>query len=127
MTGKGPTRRARRAPCCSELDRDRSREARCLVVGVDVDTVGSVRLVFLVPRAEDVANLDLEIDFLTKERSRLAGHDIKVRRTYADVKPGEYVALINSFGVLEIARAEQRAADGLGVGRGAPVTVRELG
>ena len=39
--------------------------------------------------------------------------------------PGEYLALVNSFGVIEIARAEQSAAEGLGLGRGAPVTVRE--
>ena len=38
---------------------------------------------------------------------------------------GEYLALVNSFGVLEIARAEQNAAEGLGLSRGAPVSVRE--
>ena len=47
--------------------------------------------------------------------------DVGMRRTYGEVKPGEYLALINSFGVLEIARAEQSASDGLGIGRGAPV------
>ena len=36
---------------------------------------------------------------------------------------GEYLALINSFGVLEVARAEKSAAEGLGLDRGAPVTV----
>jgi S-adenosylmethionine hydrolase len=41
------------------------------------------------------------------------------------VRPGEYLALINSFGVIEIARAEQSAADGLGLSRGAPVVVRD--
>lgn len=57
--------------------------------------------------------------------ARAGGRDLAMRRTYADVTPGEYLALINSFGVLEIARAEQSAADGLGLSRGAPVTVRE--
>lgn len=52
-----------------------------------------------------------------------AGHSFPLRRTYGDVKPGEYLALINSFGVVELARAEQSAADGLGLGRGAPVVV----
>jgi S-adenosylmethionine hydrolase len=47
--------------------------------------------------------------------------------TYGRVKPGEYLALINSFGVLEIARAEGNAAEGLGTDRGAPVMVREAG
>jgi len=51
------------------------------------------------------------------------GHRVPVRRTYGDVSPGDYLALINSFGVLEIARAEQSAAEGLGLGRGAPVQV----
>ena len=51
------------------------------------------------------------------------GHRFPVRRTYGDVSPGDYLALVNSFGVLEIARAEQSAAEGLGLGRGAPVKV----
>ena len=38
---------------------------------------------------------------------------------------GDYLALINSFGVVEIARAEGNAADGLGVDRGAPLTVTD--
>lgn len=54
---------------------------------------------------------------------RTPGHAFPLRRTYGDVRPGEYLALINSFGVVEVARAEQSAAEGLGLGRGAPVTV----
>ncbi len=54
---------------------------------------------------------------------RAGGQEIPLRRTYSDVRPGEYVALINSFGVLEVARAEKSAAEGLGLGRGAPVVV----
>ena len=46
-------------------------------------------------------------------------------RTYGDTRPGEYLALVNSFGVIEIARAEGSAADGLGLSRGAPVVVRD--
>jgi S-adenosylmethionine hydrolase len=55
---------------------------------------------------------------------RAGGHEIPVRRTYSDVRPGEYLALVNSFGVLEVARAEQSAAAGLGLDRGAPVIVQ---
>ncbi len=55
---------------------------------------------------------------------RAGGHDIPLRRTYADVRPGDYLALVNSFGVLEVARAEQSAAAGLGLDRGAPVVVQ---
>jgi len=54
------------------------------------------------------------------------GRQFAVRETYADVKPGEYLALVNSFDVLEIACAERSAAERLGLGRGAPVSVRPL-
>ena len=53
------------------------------------------------------------------------GHELPLKRTYGDVRPGQFLALVNSFGVLEIARAEQSAAEGLGLGRGAPITVTE--
>jgi S-adenosylmethionine hydrolase len=53
----------------------------------------------------------------------IGGQSIVLRRTYADVRPGDYVALVNSFGVVEIARAERSAAEGLGIARGAPVSV----
>jgi len=53
----------------------------------------------------------------------VAGHNIEMKPTYGRVKPGEYLALINSFGVVEIARSEESAADGLGCERGAPVIV----
>jgi hypothetical protein len=56
---------------------------------------------------------------------KTGGHSFPLRRTYGDVRPGEFLALINSFGVVELARAEQSAAEGLGLGRGAPVTVSE--
>ncbi|MEO7385834.1 MAG: SAM-dependent chlorinase/fluorinase [Gammaproteobacteria bacterium] len=51
------------------------------------------------------------------------GHRLALRKTYGDAQPGEFLALINSFGVLEIARAEGSAAESLGLGRGAPVLV----
>ena len=54
---------------------------------------------------------------------RAGGRDIPLKRTYSDVRPGDYLALVNSFGVLEVARAEQSAAQGLGLDRGAPVVV----
>jgi S-adenosyl-L-methionine hydrolase (adenosine-forming) len=54
---------------------------------------------------------------------RTGGHQLPLRRTYGDVRPGEFLALVNSFGVIEIARAEQSAAEALGLGRGAPVII----
>ncbi len=56
---------------------------------------------------------------------RAAGHEINVYRTYGDVQPGTFLALINSFEVLEIACAERNAAQMLGLGRGGPVVVAE--
>lgn len=56
---------------------------------------------------------------------RAAGHRIPLGRTYGDVAPGELLALVNSFDVLEIAAAEQNAAQLLGLGRGGPVLVVE--
>lgn len=55
------------------------------------------------------------------------GHDIPFLRTYGDATPGSLLALINSFGVLEIACAEQNAAEALGIGRGAPIRRRSGG
>ncbi len=53
----------------------------------------------------------------------VAGHRFDIRSTYGNATPGDFLALINSFDVIEIARAEGSAADSLGLGRGAPVTV----
>jgi hypothetical protein len=50
---------------------------------------------------------------------------LPLRRTYGDVRPGQSLALVNSFGVIEIAVAERRADDTLGLSRGAPVIVRD--
>ncbi len=58
-------------------------------------------------------------------RVHIAGRNLRLRRTYGEVKPGELLALINSFDVLEIALAEGSAAAALGVGQGARVTVEE--
>jgi S-adenosylmethionine hydrolase len=57
---------------------------------------------------------------------RIAGQEIEMKPTYGRVKPGEYLALINSFGVVEIARSEESAADGLSCERGAPVVVTDV-
>lgn len=50
---------------------------------------------------------------------------LALRRTYGDAQPGQALALVNSFGVVEIAVAERRADDLLGLSRGAPVVVRD--
>jgi S-adenosylmethionine hydrolase len=56
---------------------------------------------------------------------RAGGQVFRLLRTYGDVPPGEYLALVNSFDVVEIARAEGHAAQGLSLSRGAPVSVQD--
>lgn len=73
-----------------------------------------------------ITNIDAALIQRFKHPSvRTGGHTFPLRRTYGDVRPGEYLALVNSFGVVELARAEQSAAEGLGLGRGAPVVVTD--
>ena len=97
---------------------------------VDEPAVESASVSGVVITIDHFGNLITNIDAALIERFRLplvhAGpHAFPLLRTYADSEPGQYLALINSFGVLEIARAEHSAAEGLGLGRGAPVTVRD--
>lgn len=60
---------------------------------------------------------------LQSPRVQAAGHSLPLLDTYGQTKPGDFLALVNSFGVLELACAEGNAADRLGLGRGAPVVV----
>ena len=69
---------------------------------------------------------NIEADMLMGEGRPVittAGQQFELRETYGQVTPGEYTALINSVRVLEIARSEGNAAESLGLGRGAPVSV----
>lgn len=53
----------------------------------------------------------------------IAGRSMPMRQTYGRATPGDHLALVNSFGVVEIACAEGNAAESLGLGRGAPIIV----
>jgi S-adenosyl-L-methionine hydrolase (adenosine-forming) len=71
-------------------------------------------------------NLITNLDRARVESSRahhvtLAGRDITLRRTYADAAPGELLALINAFDVLEVAQRDGNAEQRLGLGRQTPV------
>jgi S-adenosylmethionine hydrolase len=58
-------------------------------------------------------------------RVEVAGKTIeRLRRTYSDAAAGELLAMIGSFGMLEIAVRLGDAAEALGVAPGAPVRVR---
>ena len=45
--------------------------------------------------------------------------------TYGSAQPGDFLALVNSFAVIEVARAEGSAAEGLGSERGAPLVITD--
>ncbi|MBT5890460.1 MAG: hypothetical protein HOH24_02205, partial [Chromatiales bacterium] len=53
------------------------------------------------------------------------GRNLLLQDTYGRSQPGELLALINSFGMLEIARAEGNAAQFLSLGLGAPISITE--
>ena len=82
---------------------------------VTVDTFGNL-----------ISNIDASLiqDF-SEPVANLAGHQIAMHTTYGRVKPGDYLALVNSFGVVEVAKSEGSAADGLGSARGAPLVIRD--
>ena len=82
---------------------------------VTVDTFGNL-----------ISNIDAHmIEAFKQPVAHIAGQTIEMQSTYGRVQPGEYLALINSFGVVEIAKAEANAAEGLGSDRGAPITVTD--
>ncbi len=82
---------------------------------VTVDTFGNL-----------ISNIDADlIDGFNEPVAEIAGHQIPMLTTYGRAQPGDYLALVNSFGVVEVARAEGSAADGLGSERGAPLVIRD--
>ncbi|MEM9208599.1 MAG: SAM-dependent chlorinase/fluorinase [Pseudomonadota bacterium] len=94
---------------------DASHPGRVSGVIVTVDSFGNL-----------ISNIDSAmLTGMQSPMAHIAGHDLPLRATYGRATPGDYLALINSFEVLEIARAEGSAADGLGAERGAPVTVTD--
>jgi S-adenosyl-L-methionine hydrolase (adenosine-forming) len=123
------------APIAAELAAGRIRHAELGPVTADIvpswvdePTVTLDQVAGVVITVDHFGNLITNIDdalirSFPQPIARTGGHTFPLRRTYGDVRPGEYLALINSFGVLEIARAEQSAAEALGLGRGAPVLV----
>lgn len=75
-----------------------------------------------------ISNIDATlIDGFRSPEVKLSGRRFPMQATYGRAEPGSYLALINSFGVLEIARVEGNAAEHLGSDRGAPVVVTDLG
>jgi S-adenosylmethionine hydrolase len=52
----------------------------------------------------------------------VAGLSLPLKRTYGEAQQGEYLGLINSFDVLEVARACGSAAQGLSLAVGTPIS-----
>ena len=73
-----------------------------------------------------ISNVDAELltGFASPAVS-IAGHSLPMLKTYGRATPGDHLALINSFGVVEIALAEGNAAKSLGIGRGAPLVITD--
>ena len=97
---------------------------------VDEPNVDARSVAGVIITQDHFGNLITNIDAPLTERFRLplvhaGNHSFPILRSYAETRPGEYLALVNSFGVIEIARAEGSAAEGLGLSRGAPVIVRD--
>jgi len=125
------------APVAAELAAGRSRiedlgdvTTTLVPSWVEDPTVETRSVSGMVITIDHFGNLITNIEAPLIERFRLplvhaGNHAFPLLRTYGDTRPGEYLALINSFGVLEIARAENSAAEGLGLSRGAPVVVRD--
>ncbi len=82
---------------------------------VTVDTFGNL-----------ISNIDAGlIESLQEPVANIGGHQIPMLSTYGRAQPGDLLALINSFGVVEVAKAEGSAAEGLGAARGAPLVISE--
>ena len=73
-----------------------------------------------------ISNIDASLikDF-REPVAHIAGHQIPTLTTYGRAKPGDLLALINSFDVIEIAKSEGSAAEGLGSDRGAPLVITD--
>ncbi len=73
-----------------------------------------------------ISNIDASLIAGYREPvANIAGHQIPTLTTYGRAKPGDLLALVNSFGVIEIAKSEGSAAEGLGSERGAPLVITD--
>jgi len=73
-----------------------------------------------------ISNIDESLIAAFREPvAHIAGHEIPMLSTYGRANPGQLLALRNSFGVIEVAKAEGSAADGLGSERGAPLVMTD--
>ncbi|MBM4216624.1 MAG: SAM-dependent chlorinase/fluorinase [Gammaproteobacteria bacterium] len=125
------------APVAAALAADRirpegiGRKVDALIPGwLDEATADAYRVAGVVITIDHFGNLITNIDRRLCDRLidpvvHAGKLSLPLRRTYGDAQPGDPIALFNSFGVVEVAVAEGRADDALGLSRGAPVSVRD--
>jgi S-adenosylmethionine hydrolase len=68
-----------------------------------------------------ISNLDASLLVPSTTALQLGEHVVPLHRTYSDVRSGALLALVNAFGVLEVAERDGSAARRLGLGRGAHI------
>ena len=107
-------------------------------LGQDVDTIDLSGWPSVTPRADGgVAGVVVAVDrfgnlisnieaptvvALANPSVHIGGMRLPLRRTYGDAAAGDYLGLINSFEVLEVARSRGNAAAGLNLAVGAPIS-----
>ncbi len=107
-------------------------------LGDEVDTIDQSGWPAILPRADGgVSGVIVAVDrfgnlisnieaatvvALANPTIQVAGLRLPLRRTYGDAGAGEYLGLINSFEVLEVARSRGNAAAGLNLAVGAPIS-----
>jgi S-adenosylmethionine hydrolase len=70
-----------------------------------------------------ISNIEsAEVVALSTPTVMVGGLRLPLKRTYGDAKTGEYLGLINSFDVLEVAQSRGNAALGLNLAVGAPIS-----
>lgn len=100
-------------PCW--LDLPESVAGKVSGVIITIDTFGNL-----------ISNIDAKlIEGFREPIADIAGHQIAMLPTYGRARPGDLLALVNSFGVVEVAKAEGSAAAGLGSARGAPLVITD--
>jgi S-adenosylmethionine hydrolase len=73
-----------------------------------------------------ITNIDAPLlDGLHRPLVSIGPRDVRLVTTYGAAPPGALLAVVNSFGTVEVAWREGNAAAMLGLGRGAPVTIED--
>lgn len=95
------------------IDEPEQRDGSAHGVIVTIDTFGNL-----------ISNIERRhVAHIEQPLVQFAGRRLVMQTTYAHVTPGDYLALFNSFDVIEIARSEGNASESLGTARGAPISV----